>query len=236
MDAMTSAPPSHWILTVWPEFTARRAARAKRMRGRAYRARNADQIKREKDAYRARNKDVIAQRKRIYRAQNRARIAASDRDYRERNRAAIAQRKRDYKAANRDSIAQRDSDYKKAHRAEINANKRRRTLQDADYRLANNLRRRLGNALNGRSKAAPTLELLGCSVARCRAHLEKQFVGGMSWDNRADWHIDHIRPIASFNLADPVQQRICFHYTNLQPLWARDNLAKGAKFPTCLAG
>jgi len=209
--------------------------RAKRIRSRAYRVRNADKIKKEKDAYRARNKHIIAQRKRAYRAQNRERIAAADRDYRQRNRETIARRKRDYKEANREAITKRDSNYKKTHRAEINANKRRRTMHDTNFRLVNNLRRRIGNALNGRSKAAPTLELLGCTVDQCHAHLEKQFVDGMSWSNREEWHIDHIRPIASFRLEDPDQQRICFHYTNLQPLWARDNLVKGAKFAPCYA-
>jgi HNH endonuclease. len=54
----------------------------------------------------------------------------------------------------------------------------------------------------------------------------------MSWDNygRDGWHIDHIRPCASFDLTDPEQQRQCFHYTNLQPLWAADNIRKGAKW------
>ena len=51
----------------------------------------------------------------------------------------------------------------------------------------------------------------------------------MNWDNYGQWHIDHIRPCASFNLLDPIEQKICFHYTNLQPLWAEDNLKKSNK-------
>jgi hypothetical protein len=67
-------------------------------------------------------------------------------------------------------------------------------------------------------------------VEQLRQHLEAQFTDGMSWDNygRDGWHIDHIRPCASFDLTDPEQQRQCFHYTNLQPLWAADNIRKGA--------
>jgi hypothetical protein len=61
-----------------------------------------------------------------------------------------------------------------------------------------------------------------------RAHLEAQFVPGMTWANHGAWHVDHIRPCASFNLEDPAEQRVCFHFSNLQPLWAQDNLAKGA--------
>lgn len=52
----------------------------------------------------------------------------------------------------------------------------------------------------------------------------------MSWKNKSEWHIDHIRPISSFDLNNPEEQAKCFHYTNLQPLWAIDNLKKGAKY------
>jgi hypothetical protein len=55
------------------------------------------------------------------------------------------------------------------------------------------------------------------------------FTEGMSWDNYGEWHIDHILPCSSFDLADIEQQKICFNYKNLQPLWAEDNLRKGAK-------
>jgi hypothetical protein len=61
------------------------------------------------------------------------------------------------------------------------------------------------------------------------AHLESQFLPGMSWANRRLWHIDHQRPCASFNLTNPAQQHACFHFSNLRPLWAADNLAKGAR-------
>lgn len=62
-----------------------------------------------------------------------------------------------------------------------------------------------------------------------RAHLEAQFQAGMSWDNYGEWHIDHIKPLASFDLEDTDQLKLACHYTNLQPLWAKDNLSKGAK-------
>ena len=64
-----------------------------------------------------------------------------------------------------------------------------------------------------------------------KIYLESLFQEGMTWDNYNfyGWHIDHIIPIASFDLSDPEQQKKCFHYTNLQPLWASDNLQKGVK-------
>ena len=62
-----------------------------------------------------------------------------------------------------------------------------------------------------------------------RAWIESKFLPGMTWENRRQWHIDHIMPLAKFDLSDPAQQAAAFHYTNLQPLWAKDNLRKGDK-------
>ena len=78
-------------------------------------------------------------------------------------------------------------------------------------------------------KHGTTIKLLGCNINELRFYLEGKFIDGMSWDNYGEWHIDHIRPCASFDLTDPEQQKKCFHYTNLQPLWAEDNLSKGDK-------
>lgn len=84
----------------------------------------------------------------------------------------------------------------------------------------------------GGAKASSSYELVGCSHAQLLEHLSQQFSCGMNWENFGQWHIDHIRPCASFDLTDPEQQKACFHYTNLQPLWARDNLRKGASLAT----
>jgi hypothetical protein len=90
---------------------------------------------------------------------------------------------------------------------------------------------RIWHALKGIGKHISTMELLGCTIEELRAHLEAQFQDGMSWDNRGyyGWHIDHIRPCASFDLTVPEQQKECFNYRNLQPLWARDNMSKRAR-------
>lgn len=55
------------------------------------------------------------------------------------------------------------------------------------------------------------------------------FTNGMTWDNYGQWHVDHIRPCALYDLTKEDQQMACFHYTNLQPLWAKDNMSKGVK-------
>ncbi len=98
-------------------------------------------------------------------------------------------------------------------------------------RIANNLRSRLSFLVtkNGGTKAASTSILLGCSIEFLRVHLESGFKPGMSWDNYGDWHIDHVRPCKAFDLAVPEQQKACFHWTNLQPLWAEENMRKSGK-------
>lgn len=109
--------------------------------------------------------------------------------------------------------------------------KKNRYHNDLKFRLLTNLRTRLRAALKaqGIKKTTSTMKLCGCSLEKLKQHLESQFTEGMSWDNKGDWHVDHIKPCAAFDLTDPEEQKKCFHYTNLQPLWALDNMRKGAK-------
>lgn len=108
---------------------------------------------------------------------------------------------------------------------------RKRRKSDPIFRMVESLRLRVRLAIKGFSKAATTMKLVGCSPGALRAHLESKFRPGMNWENYGlrGWHIDHIRPCASFDMSDPEQQRQCFHYLNLQPLWAVENLKKGAR-------
>lgn len=78
------------------------------------------------------------------------------------------------------------------------------------------------------------MELTGCSKDDLYSHLESKFTEGMNWDNYGKWHIDHIKPCVSFDLTDTEEQKKCFHWTNLQPLWAIDNMRKGAKYVSVL--
>ena len=101
------------------------------------------------------------------------------------------------------------------------------------------LRSRLCSALKGKTKSKSTLKLLGFTILKLKQHLENQFKKGMNWSNYGngwygmgmeEWHIDHIRPCASFDLSKPEEQHKCFNYTNLQPLWAKENLEKHIKW------
>ena len=105
---------------------------------------------------------------------------------------------------------------------------------DAQYVITQRLRHRIRDAIK-RSKGVKSdsaKSLCGCSIPELMLHLQGKFKEGMHWNNLGKWHIDHIRPCASFDLTDPEQQKQCFHYTNLQPLWAAENIRKGAKVIT----
>jgi hypothetical protein len=104
--------------------------------------------------------------------------------------------------------------------------KRRKNI---NYRLLDGLRNRIYYAIKKNYKSIRTLKLLGCSIETLKRHLELKFKQGMSFSNYGKWHIDHIRPCASFDLSKPKEQHKCFHYTNLQPLWAKENLEKHDK-------
>ncbi len=104
-------------------------------------------------------------------------------------------------------------------------NKRRRK-KDIKFKLLGNLRMRLYMALKGRIKLASAITLLGCSINYLMDYIESQFDDEMSWTNYGTWHIDHIEPCSNFDLSNEEEQRKCFNYSNLQPLWAMDNLRK----------
>jgi hypothetical protein len=103
---------------------------------------------------------------------------------------------------------------------------------NVNYKIIHNLRERIRISIKSNLKGAKTKELLGCSVDDLKQYLEKQFKEGMTWENYGlkGWHIDHIKPCSLFDLSDIEQQKQCFHYTNLQPLWWYDNLKKRAKY------
>lgn len=107
--------------------------------------------------------------------------------------------------------------------------RRRKRNSDPVARLKNRLRVRLAKSLkHGLVKPESTLQLVGCSAEQLVAYLEAKFEPGMAWGPAV--HVDHIRPVASFDFNDPDQIRACFHFSNLRPMWAGANRAKGASY------
>ncbi len=169
--------------------------------------------------HRKKNAEILRQKGREYYARNVEKESLRKKEARKKHPERHKEARRKYEAKNPHA-------WTKAH------NKRMAT--DPIYRLIRNMRCRTYHALAGKRKKDTTKKLLGCNLEQARQHIENQFTEGMSWDNYGThgWHIDHIMPCASFNLTDPEEQRKCFHYTNLQPLWAEDNLKKSDTIPT----
>jgi len=100
---------------------------------------------------------------------------------------------------------------------------------DIQFKLSCILRNRLNTAIKENFKIGSAVRDLGCTIDELKIYLESKFQNGMCWSNygKDGWHIDHIIPLASFDLTDRNQLLEACHYTNLQPLWAKDNLSKG---------
>jgi len=107
------------------------------------------------------------------------------------------------------------------------------TNKSIDNKIKANIRSRLSISVSSRPfcyKTGSAIEELGCSIHEFKLYLESKFQDGMSWDNygKNGWHIDHIVPLSKFDISNPKELKKACHYTNLQPLWAKDNLCKGA--------
>lgn len=129
----------------------------------------------------------------------------------------------------RSRVYQKENCHKRNYKKEYLRKKERR-IKDSLYDFKIRLRRRTYKAFRSSywQKKDSFKHLLGCEYKMAFNHIESQFKDGMSWDNRSKWHIDHIIPLASANTEEELM-KLC-HYTNLQPLWAKDNLKKGSTY------
>ena len=149
-------------------------------------------------------------------------------EYRKDNREAIRLRDRErYKNLRADPIKG------EAYRQKRNFWYNKRMASDPVFKLKNTMRSRIVAALKagGKIKDKKTTYLLGCTIPDLKQHLETRFESGMSWKNHGEWHIDHIIPCDAFDLTNIAHQRVAFHFSNLQPLWAEPNLIKSASVP-----
>lgn len=111
---------------------------------------------------------------------------------------------------------------------------RERRKTDAHFRVKANLSSRLSHLLQGHGgkQGRKTLDFIGCSRFELMRHLERQFKPGMAWNNYgSEWHVDHERPCYTFDFSQHGDARICFHFSNLRPLWATENLRRGKDWP-----
>lgn len=122
--------------------------------------------------------------------------------------------------------------YNQQNKEKINQYNLQRYHNNLNHRLAKLLRDRLRHALKAskNKKLKSALILVGCGISQLIKYIESKFHSGMSWDNYGEWEIDHIQPCALFDFSNLEEQKKCFHYTNLQPLWKIDNRKKNARF------
>lgn len=183
-------------------------------------------------AYRNRNKKLYAQAALRWYHKNKIKARRDQRDRYHKNLEFNRERARKKYWANREAIRERQrrgSEKKRAYHREYI---KRRLSVDPAAKLAHYQRAAMRRVLKGTGRSAPALELLGCSPEHLKLWLTFYFQPGMTWANYGKvWHVDHTKPCAAFDLSDPAQQRECFHYMNLQPMFARENLSKGAKWP-----
>jgi hypothetical protein len=149
------------------------------------------------------------------------------------------EKQRLYYEKNKKSCLKSMGIYAKNNPEKIKANKRKynntkkytlkRYHSDPLFKLAHTCRKRIRDIMRKKSfvRKGHLDQYLGCSVVELRDYLEKQFQPGMTWDNHGAWHIDHIKPLITAK-TEVDMYGLC-HYTNLQPLWAKDNLSKNDK-------
>lgn len=153
--------------------------------------------------------------------ENKEKVKSQVKEYDKNNKDNLNNRLKRYHNTNKGIFWRREY-----HRKYINEKYNNNTL----FRLSRLIRTRTRDFLKNRklTKKYKMSEYLGCDLGELKMHLEKQFTEGMSWENQGKWHIDHIIPLSSAQTEEDMY-KLC-HYTNLQPLWARDNISKGAKY------
>ena len=160
-----------------------------------------------------------AERKREYMKKWHEENAEKVKKYRQENAESLSEKKKKYQQENADKI--------KVYRKKYDKNRRN---SDPLFRMIYNLRRRLSSYCRAIKvkKSTRTKEMLGIDLAGFKSHIESKFQEGMTWENYGQWHVDHIKPLS---LATTEQEIIELnHYTNLQPLWAAENLKKSNKY------
>jgi hypothetical protein len=212
---------------------------ANKEKNKAYREANRDKIAEKKKAYYQANKEKLKEKRKGYYEANRDKITEYCKAYYEANRDKLLENNKAYRKENRDKLAEYNKEYHKAyyednreHYIEYQKeyNKKKRKI-DPLFKLKSNLRNASWKAFKGQAKNATTQKLLGCTYNYFKDYIESQFVGNMTWENYGDiWHVDHIIPLATIKNVNQIEliESLC-HFSNLQPLFAEDNLSKKDK-------
>jgi hypothetical protein len=160
-----------------------------------------------------------------YRIDNKEKIKEYNTKWNKENQEYYKKYFEEYNKLNYEKEKERKLKWSRDNKEYSNNYQKQRKKEDILFRLKTNIRTSVNRYLKYRSKH--TFEIVGCSPQFLKEHLESQFIDGMTWENRSEWHIDHIIPLSSAKTEDELYM-LC-HYKNLQPLWAEDNLKKSNK-------
>lgn len=196
-----------------------------------------DFFHRKKDQLTAKCKKCMSEYNKISYSKHRKKRLEAKKEYI--SRSDIKQKRVEYNKKyynqNRDQLLKKQSEYDINNKDRFRERRAKYTINkyhnDPHLKIKMNISNRLRKLID--KNLNKTVDFVGCSVHELKIHLEKLWKDGMNWENygRYGWHIDHIRPCSSFDLTKKEEQLKCFHYTNLQPLWAKENLSKGSKLP-----
>jgi hypothetical protein len=160
-----------------------------------------------------------------YRIDNKEKIKEYNTKWNKENQEYYKKYFEEYNKLNYEKEKERKLKWSRDNKEYSNNYQKQRKKEDILFRLKTNIRTSVNRYLKYKSKH--TFEIVGCSPQFLKEHLESQFIDGMTWENRSEWHIDHIIPLSSAKTEDELYM-LC-HYKNLQPLWAEDNLKKSNK-------
>lgn len=145
--------------------------------------------------------------------------------YRPECKVCQSKKTKEYRLNNVDKLKQ----YRLNNKIKINQYKKNKRETDINYKITCNLRTRLWSAIKNDYKSGSAVNDLGCTIEYFKTYIELKFEHGMSWDNwgRDTWHLDHIKPLSSFNLSNREEFLSAVNYKNIKPMWFKDNLSKG---------
>lgn len=166
----------------------------------------------------------------LYYIENKQKVNSKNKEYYLKNKEEIINRTSNYHKTNYEWATNYKKLYRIKNRDKNRSRERIRYKTDIQFKLSYKLRKRLNIAIRNSYKSGSAVSDLGCSIAEFKVYLENKFTEGMNWGNYGvnGWHIDHIIPLSSFDLTNRKELLKAVHYTNLQPLWAIDNIRKGA--------
>jgi len=185
--------------------------------------------------YRKKNKERMTEYNKKYWEKTQEEQKEKSKIWRQNNQEHIKEKYKEYRLLHGKEIDKKqwqkrknDEEYRSKHNDYINKLHAEKRKTDINFKLKQNVSRRIREVLTNFSliKSERTIEYVGCNLQDLRVHLESTFKEGMTWENYGEWHIDHIIPCSSWNLADKKELKMCFHYSNLQALWASENIHK----------